>query len=311
MLFLSEFLKISRLLRASNPYSDNNQENKQKESIFEICEIKENAFVDLKNGEQGGAVLVKSPQVSLKIFHTLFIGCTAQLNGGAVFANCARFSSRELLYVECSVSDAAWSGQSYYSMCNVVKINTTSIVRCPISSKLRGSEAAIMIGGVQLVRQLNSSYNIPAQYAGGLATSESVSFQLTMSMFYHNESPNHVLALVHLRPDDDISFCNIVRNVVFSDGIVFISGGYVVLRKCVFRRNQGSLCAFNNAYGPGFLTIEECAIDVPERIIMDEATNLYNLGSTFTKKPSKNLIPRNIELDQGPLYRAFRFINMK
>ena len=285
--------------------SKNQNTNNEKDSLFERCEIKDSAYIDLKNGEQGGAVLVKNNQVALRVFHTLFIGCSAQLNGGAIFANCPRFELEESLFIECSVSDAAWSGQSFYTMCNVANVNCSSIVRCPISSKIRGSEAAIMIGGVQNVRQLNSSHNIPAQYAGGLATSESTSFQLRMSMFYCNESPNHILALVHMRPDDDVSFCNIVRNIVSSDGTVFISGGYVVMRRCVFRRNQGNLAAFNDGYGPGFLAIEECGIDVPERIIMDQSTNLFNIGSTFTKKPSKNVIPRNIELDQGPLDHVF------
>ena len=281
------------------------------QSLFEFCEIKNNAFTDLRNGDQGGGVLVKNPSVCLHVFHSLFHGCCAKLNGGALFANCAKFQLDESLFVECYVADAAWSGQSFYTMCNVAVINCSSIVKCPQSKKYRGSEAAIMIGGIQHIMNLNSSRNIPTQYAGGIATSESVSFSLRMSMFYWNESPNHILALVHLRPDDDVSLCNIVRNSVTSDGIVFISGGYVVMRRCVFKRNQGNLAAFNDGYGPGFLTIEECTIDVPERIIMQDNLNLINIGSTFTRKPSKNIIPRNIEIDQGPLDHAYRFINVK
>ena len=303
------FLEIN--VQTSFESQDLTKNEKDKKLEFEFCEIKNSAFVDLRNGDQGGAVLVKNPPVFLHVFHSFFQGCCAHLNGGAIFVNCAKFELDESLFIECYVADAAWSGQSFYTMCNVAKINCSSIVRCPQSHKFRGSEAAIMISGVQNIMNLNSSHNIPTQYAGGFATSESVSFSLRMSMFYWNESPNHVLALVHLRPDDDISFCNIVRNSVTSDGIVFISGGYVVMRRCVFKRNQGNICAFNDGYGPGFLTIEECTIDVPQRIIMKENLNLFNIGSTFTKKPSKNYIPRNIELDQGPLDRVFRFINVK
>ena len=154
----------------------------------------------------------------------------------------------------------AWSGQAFLTTCNYAQVNTTTVFCCAISETLRGSEAAILVGGVQCISQLNSSYNIAAQYASGLATSESVSFSLKLSQFWHNQSPNHMLALVHIRPDDDISFCNFIKNTVPVDGLFYISGGYCILRKCVFKRNTGTFAVFNQAYGPGYLTIEELSL---------------------------------------------------
>ena len=281
------------------------------DQTLEKCIIKDGYYADLRGYEQGGAVFVKNNEISLQILNCLFVGCSAQQNGGAVYASSPRFDLEQSCFLECFVSDAAWSGQSFYTMCNIVNVNSSTVFSCPPSANHRGSEAIILVGGVQNILQLNSSHNVAAQYAGGFATSESISFSFRRCMIYHDVSPNHILAFVHLRPDDDVSYCNIIRNKVYQEGIVYVSGGYAVMRRCVFKRNSGLLAVFNNAYGPGFLTIEECAIDVPERRIMEDQFNLFNLGSTFTQKPTKNNISKNVELNSDNLVKMYRYINLK
>ena len=282
-----------------------------KDENLEKCVIQDGCFSDMRGSEQGGAVFVKNNEISLLIFNSLFIGCSAQQNGGAVYGSCPRFDIRQSAFFECFVSDSAWSGQSFYTMCNIVSVNSSTVYSCPPSANHRGSEAIILVGGVQNIQQLNSSHNVAAQYAGGFATSESISFSFKRCMIYHDVSPNHILAFVHLRPDDDISYCNFVRNKVYQEGIVYVSGGFSVIRRCVFKRNSGPIVVFNDAYGPGFLTIEECTVDIPPKKVMDGQFNLFNLDSTFTQKPSKNILPKNIELNSDNLIKMYRYINVK
>lgn len=279
--------------------------------MFDTSNISNCIFADLRGYEHGGAVFVKNEEVGLYVYNSLFIGCSASLSGGAIYVKCPRYDLEQSTFMQCFVSDAAWTGQSFYSASNIVNITASTVFMCPPDAPHRGSEAIFIITGVQSIVQLNSSYNTAAQYAGGLATQESLSLVIRRCMFYHDISPNHVLALIHLRPDDDISCCNFVKNLVYNEGLLYLSGGYAVMRKCYFKKNDGVLAVFNSAYGPGYLTLEECSIDVPEHIVMEGQYNLFNLGSTFTKKPSKNVIPKNVELKSDNLTKMLRYINTK
>ena len=285
--------------------------NNNKENFIENIDIKESFFQELKGAEKGGAIYVNNNQIYLKLSLSLFIGCSSTKNGGAVYVEATRFDIIQSMLLECYIVRALWSGQAFMSISHLFSCNESTVNYCPPSIGHSGSEAIIISGGIQNVRQLNTSHNIASSYASGLATSESVSFLLKYSMIYYNRSPNHILAFIHLRPDDDISFCNIIHNTVENDGLIFISGGYCVMRKCVFKKNSGTFSVFNNAYGPGFITIEECSVDVPRDNIIEGQTNLYDLGSTFTRKPSKHIIPHNIELQQEYLEKVNRYVNTK
>lgn len=281
---------------------------KQKNKKLENLEIIENVFQDLRGADSGGAVYVLNQQTILTITRSLFVGCSALKNGGALYGYTRKFTTFQSMYVECFITDNLWSGQAFMVTSNVTNVTETTAISCPPSLGHRGSEVLILVGGAQHVTQLNSSHNIAFAYASGLATSESISFEMKRCMFYYNKSPNHILALIHMRPDDDISFCNIIHNTVDTDGLIFVSGGYCVFQKCVFKKNSGVISVFNSAYGPGFLALEECAIDIPQQKAMENQFNLYNIGSVFTKKPTKIQIPKNTELFIGFLEKSNRVV---
>lgn len=309
--FADQFMRNYRENHFENRLSANVKLNSASQSNIEKIDIKDSIFMDIKNMEQGGAILVKHPQSFVVVKHTLIIGCSATKNGGGLYCTSARFQLYDSAFHECYVPDQAWSGQAFSTTCNYVSINASTVWCCPISQQFRGAEAIIMVGGVQNINQLNSSRNTATQYAAGLATSESVSFALKLSHFVHNESPNHIVALVHIRPDDDISNCNFIKNTVTSDGIFYVSGGYSIIRRCYFRKTSGNLTVFNNAYGPGLLTYEECIFDIPEPKVMGTHTNLYNVKCVFTRKPSKPELPKNSDLNPNELYRMYRYINIR
>ena len=286
------------------------KQNAMKDKTIRKIELRENVFQELRGSEQGGAIFIHNPFVYMKIFESLFIGCSATKNGGAIYVESTRFDLYQSVFLECYILHTLWSGQAFMSLTNVFSTNETTVNFCPPSLGHSGSESIILVGGVQSIQQLNTSHNLASSYASGLATSESVSFMFKRSVIYYNKSPNHIFAFIHLRPDDDVSYCNIIHNTVDNEGIIFISGGYCVLRKCVFKKNIGSLAVFNQAYGPGFLAIEECAIDVPQENVLSGQPNLYNLGSVFTRKPSKHQLPKNRELIADFLEKMNRYSNV-
>ena len=249
--------------------------------------LKNLIFLKISFNGLGGAIYFNNYNFNLKILNCLFQTCQSKEKGGAIYCKSNLFNLNKIIFNDCTVPFSISSGQSFYSESYQTLINLISINYCSYTSNFNAHETIFLLGGFQKIEYLNSSNNIAKSFSSGLATTESIYFNLKYSQFYNDSSYNHIFALIHIRPDDDILFNNIISNKVNTDGLIYLSGGFSIFFKCLFLNNEGLIITINNSYGKGYFIFNNFYFNFNKLIInslIKEINCEFNITQKFENK---------------------------
>ena len=224
--------------------------------------IRNNIFKDCKSTSGGGAISVSVPSSSIFIDNCYFLDCFANVHGGGCLIQCDETSLKKSFFDSCICPRSIYAGQAFYTDTLQINAEHVSVAKCAPSFASDGFETIICRGGIQNIQNINSTFNFASQYASGWLTAESTVNEITYSTFYNNSSPNQIIALTHIRPDDEISFINIVKNTVTKDGLIYISGSFAILKNFVICDNKGPMICFTLSAGPTFFILDHCVTDI-------------------------------------------------
>ena len=266
--------------------------------------ISNSLFNDCKSASVGGAVSVFSKTMTIGIENCVFTCCSANGHGGALSIACEKCSLKKLFFSECVCPRVVYGGQAFYTETKLITVNSTEVDGCPPSLDAGGFETAVNRRGIQSFDNINSSNNVATQYASGWLTAESSIFGMKFASFINNSSPNQIIALTQVRPDDEIIHANVVRNSA-KDGLVYISGSFVILKDFVFVENNGPLICFTMSAGPAFVILDKCVTDFSKDDIKSALLVLSENKVVFgAEEPQTLSLPKQINIDRSSLSTA-------
>ena len=264
--------------------------------------IRNSYFKDCKSTSGGGAISVSVPSASIFIDECRFLRCFSNVHGGGCSIECDETSMQKSFFEGCICPKSIYAGQAFYTDTLQIVAEYVSVHKCAPSFSSDGFETIICRGGIQSVVNVNSTYNFASQYASGWLTAESTANQITYSTFFNNSSPNQIIALTHIRPDDEISYINLVKNTVTKDGLIYISGSFAILRNFVVCDNNGPLLCFTLSAGPAFIILDSCTTDINKNDmesvfpIMSDNKVTYMAENPQTNILTQCITPNNNEL---------------
>lgn len=223
--------------------------------------ISHTSFIGSSSPDEGGAIQIVSKNIDLTIDDCIVDDCQAKTRGGGIYHNTKSATVCFCQFRNCLCPSVPYSGQAAFGSSIETVYEKNSIYKCPGDELLDGYESFILLGGSQSVQDLNSSNIRSAMYACGLFTTESTLFSLVYSSFVNSSSKNHLLALSHIRPDDEITLVNFIDNEITSDGLFFLTGSYAVLDRCVWLNNKADVFCFSPNGGRVCLAFDSCWFD--------------------------------------------------
>ena len=257
-------------------------------------------FKDCKSTSGGGAISISLPNSLISLNNCYFLDCFANVHGGACSIQSEKCEISNSFFEGCICPRSIYGGQAFYTETIMLDIVDTTVTRCAPSVKADGYETTICRGGIQNFARINSSQNIAVQYASGWLTAESTFNCIKFFTFFNNSSPNQILALTHIRPDDEISSVNMVKNTVTEDGLIYISGSFAILKKFVFYDNSGPLICFTLSAGPAYIILDHCITDI----------NKSDLASVFPIM-SDNKVSYNVEHPETIVIQQQKSLDIK
>lgn len=237
-------------------------------------------FNKILSDNYGGAVSIKSAEYTVCVANCIYKECFAKISGGGIYIMAYNGTIQKTTFSDC-ICHTIYSGQAFFASLKNIHISHSSVIRCSPDITSNGYESSILMGGVQKVYCFNSSNNIAKNYASGFLSAESTSIRLSKLNICNNSSPNQIIALTHVRPDDKISDLNIIENKKTKDGLIYMSGAFIIFNKASFFYNEGPFLCFTVACGPAFMIIENSYSDyLPEHIFRYRSVLRYTNSKT-------------------------------
>ena len=205
----------------------------------------------------GGAIFYKNILINLLIDNSHFENCSANNFGGAISFQCSTGGNLILDKVcsnSCYLQETYWTDGGQFLYGSVFKngtLNLTSYSKsCPISKFNNKQESILLlIGGIQKITQINSSYNLVYRFSG-IALNSNLNY-IKFSNFYKNNATwsgcIHYFTSIGYQY---LNFSNIIENNSESSDTSNVNGvilgqtnSIIEINNCIFQNNRNKLLA--------------------------------------------------------------------
>ena len=211
-------------------------------------------------------------------------------------------------YTKCVCPGIIYGGQSFYADAYSMCYTLDSMDKCPENLKENGFELLIARQGIQTFSMINSTNNIATHYASGLLSGESKRFKLIYGNFVNNSSPNHILALTHIRPDDTLKYVNLIQNNVTEDSLIFLSGSCAVFRNFIVFGNTGTFVCHQPLYGYVYFVLKDSKTDLGRTELGSVQGLMKEYGVVFNANDMKPIsFPKVLNLNSSNLQVTGQF----
>lgn len=261
--------------------------------IFESC-----VFQDCKEPESnGGAIYVVNDAITLNLKKVSAANSNAQYGkGGAVYFEGKSFIATMTCFYNCFCE---YNGQAIYAVTmsdSYLTFERSNINFCAQNpeKEAEGQNAALFFHrGHQVTKMNNFTNNKVGDLYSAFNTDDSVTFVFT-DVSLVNNSGKIMLGLEDSKHDDDLSYCNVIGNIVTDSdyGLIYFTHS-LIISHFVFKSNSPQLFHTTETLE---VTLKDCVFDkdfssmvvsnqkiITDGIDVDENPKLYPISRFDTR----------------------------